>query len=232
MSAKPAISSASCPAAPGGVVAVASGKKMAMIVEIVVIVILGGLSIFLYMQNAGLNAKISSLGASAGASAASGASTQVADLQNQVQALTTSQATLQSQMGGLTAANGDLQTELSFFATPSGTSAAAISSGTITGALAITGGAKKIYSVRTQYGAVIFVKNSSDAKTAAILEPLVGSSVALAGTYVSGSDSLAVVSVNGSPVNPPMVATSTAATAPMTPVATSTTSTAPATTTP
>jgi cell division protein FtsL len=207
-------------AASKGGVAVASGKKVAMIVEIVVILLLAGLSVFLYTQNASLSAKIANLTVSTG-----GAPAPASDLQGQLQTLTASQATLQGQVNDLTAVNNDLKAQLSFFAAPSGTPAVA-ASGTVAGMLAVSGVAKPTYSVRTQYDAVVFVKNSGDAKVAAALKPLVGSSVTLTGSYVPGSDTFTVVSVNGNPVNPPaVVATTTASTTAATSATTSNAST-------
>ena len=207
----------------GGAVAAGSGKKVVMIAEIVIIVALVGLSVFLYMQNAGLNAKISTLTTSP-----SGGSPQTSDLQNQIQTLTASQGTLQGQVNDLTTANNDLKAQLSFFAAPSGTSAA--TSGTVTGLLAAPGGVKGLYSVRTQYDAVVFVKNTSDPKVAAALKPLVNSSITLEGSYLPGSDSLTVLSVNGNLVNAPATASTTPAVVSTTTVTTVTTVTTSSTT--
>lgn len=176
-----------------------TGERISMVAEGVGLIALAALTIYLYTQNSTLSAKVNSV-----STASVGASSQLTDLQSQLQTLTTDKGTLQGQVSDLTTKNTDLAMQLSFFAAPIGTSTAA--SGTIVGTVAAPVGAKGAYSVRTQYNAVILVKNSSDAKVAAILKPLVGTSATLAGSYILGSDAFTVETVNGNPVNPPPVA--------------------------
>jgi hypothetical protein len=181
------------------------GEHASMIAEGIGLIALAALTIYFYTQNLALSAKVGAVNATG-----SNASAQLSALQSQVQALTDSNGTLQGQANGLTAQTADLETQLSFFVAGTATSTA---SGTLSGTIAAPMGAKGLYGLRTQYGAVIYVKNSSDPKAAALLKPLVGTSATLAGSYLAGSDLFTVDTVNSQPVNPPAVASTTSAAA-------------------
>jgi len=172
--------------------AVRGKSKKALIPYIVfgvVIVGLAGFAAYLYVQNSSLSAQVGSVsGQSANVTA------QVSSLTAQVNSLTASSAALVASTTQLTAAKQELATELSFYAVPAGVTptSSAIS---VTGSLGVNAG--KSYFVTALYGGKIFVANSKDAKVAAVLQPLVGSSTQLSGTFIPGSDVMTVTSVNG-----------------------------------
>jgi hypothetical protein len=199
--------------APGNVAAkpvTHKGERISMAAEGIGLIALAALTIYLYSQNSILSSKVGAVN-----TASTGVSAQLSTLQGQVQTLTGNNGTLQSQATDLTAQVSDLTTQLSFFAALTG--APTTTPATLAGTVTTSVNTKGVYAIKTQYGAVIFVKNSSDPKVAAILKPLVGTSATLAGSYLPGSDALTVATVNGNPVNPPAptpVATPTPATPP------------------
>jgi hypothetical protein len=168
------------------------------IVWVVVVVLLLGLSGYLYFQNSSLSSKVVSLG---GQSA--GVTSQLSALNTQVQAVTASNTALMAQVQTLMAQNGDLMNQLSFVAAPvgSGTGAAATSSVTVSGML--TGG-KSSFTLTTAYGVAIYVANAKAASVSAALAPLVGSTstVQLTGIHAVGSQYITVTGVNGSSTLP------------------------------
>ena len=182
----------SATARPMNAVAAPKRGRAMMIVGIVVVVALAGLAGFLYWENNGLAAKVASLG---GESA--NVTSNLSSLNGQVEALTASNTVLTAQEASLTAENADLLNNLSFVAVPVGvTGASATSTVSVSGAL--TGG-KSSYVLTTAYGVVIYVSNAKDAKVAAALTPLIGSTstVQLAGTHAAGSQYILVTGVNG-----------------------------------
>jgi hypothetical protein len=203
-----------------------TGERVSMVAEAVGLVALAALSVYFYTQNSALTAKVNAL--SAAGSGATAAASDLTALTAQVQTLTASNAGLTTQVSNLTSVVGDLKTQLSFFATPQliGTSTPATLTGTVSGVISTSTGAKGLFSVRAPNDIVIFVKNSSDPKVVAILKPLVGSTAVLTGPYVIGSDAITVTNVNGNLVNPlVVVATSTTATTKVTTTATAATTT-------
>ncbi len=170
------------------------GGHVMTIVFVVIIVLLAGLSGYLYFQNSNLSAQVASLG---GQSA--GVTAQIASLSGQVQALDASNTALAASVASLTAQNLDLATNLSFAALPELVSGATTTTVSISGHL--TGG-KSSFALTTTYGVVIYVSNAKDAKVIAALNPLLTSTspVTLAGTHTAGSQYLSVTAVNGAPL--------------------------------
>lgn len=162
---------------------------------IVVVVLLAGLSGYLYWQNMGLAGKVASLNSESGA-----VTNSVTSLTAQVAALNASDTALTAQVTSLTAANIDLQANLSFAAIPP-LSAGAPTSETVSLTGALTG-TKTSFTLTTPYGVVAYVANAKTAAVAAALAPLLtsSSSVTLTGTHVPGSQYLTVVTVNGTSV--------------------------------
>ena len=180
------------------------GEKVGMIAEAIGLVALLALSLYFYNQMNTANTKLA-------AATANGAAT-TSDLSTQAQTLTVSNAALSAQVQTLMSANADIATQLSFFATP--TSTAAPVTGTVGGVVTASVSARGVYAIRTAYNAVIFIKNSSDAKLVAALKPLVGQQATVTGTYIPGSDAITVTAVNNQPINAPVapVVTTTTAT--------------------
>lgn len=166
------------------------GSFIVYIILAVLVVGAGAFAAYLYLQNNSLAAKVASLG---GQSA--GVTSNIATLNTQVQALNASNTALTMQVASFTAENQELQTELSFFAVPPGTTATSTPL-TMTGML--SGGGKVSYALTAMYGSKIYIENSKDPNVVAALQPLVGTSTELSGTYVPGADQLTVTSVNGS----------------------------------
>ncbi len=187
----------------------ASGKSMSMgeyppkqhasrttlfvgIVLVVVVILVGGFAGSLYVQNNSLAAQVKSLG-----SESSGVASQVSTLQAQLVASTTA---LAAQVASIGAENQELQSELSFYVAPAGAVVEATSTATIGGV--ISGGGKTPYVITATYGAKIYVGNSKSASVISALTPLVGVTTAqqLSGTYVPGSDSIMLTTINGTSV--------------------------------
>jgi hypothetical protein len=195
------------------------GERVSMIAEAIGLIALAALSIYFYTQNAALSMQVATLGA-----AGTGTSAAASDLTTQIQTLTTSNTALTSQVAGLMTQMGDLKTQLSFFAVPPLGAATTTATATVGGIVSTSVSAKGVYSIRTVNDAVIFVKNSTDPKVIALLKPLVGTTVTLAGNYLIGSDALTVTGVNGILVNPPLgVSTSTPSSTPLAPAVAPTT---------
>ncbi len=164
------------------------GMTMSIIGGVVILVLLG-LSGYLYMQNNSLSGQISSLSGQS-----SSVTSQVASLTSQVNALTASSTALAASTTALMASNQELMTELSFYAVPAGTTATATPI-SITGVVNVN--TAKNYFVVGTYGGKIFIGNSKAAGVGTALQPYVGSSTQLGGTFVPGSDSMTLTSVNG-----------------------------------
>lgn len=167
------------------------GGRGMKIGAIFVIIVLAGVSVWLYLENNALSAKIATLGTTS-----TDVASQLSSLTSQVQSLTASSATLSASVDSLTAANKELTQELSFYALPPNTASGVALPITVGGTL--SGGGKIPYVLTTVYGAKIYVQNSSDAKIVAVLKPLVGATAQLSGTYIPTSDTMTVTSVNGS----------------------------------
>lgn len=169
------------------------GGHMMTIVWIVVIVLLLGLSGYLYFQNSSLSGQVASLGGQS-----TNVASQISSLNAQVQALTASNTALMAQEDSLMAQNTDLMNNLSFVAVPVGASGAQ-ATGTVSVSGTLTGG-KSSYALTTAYGVVIYVANAKTASVSAALTPLVGSTstVQLTGSHVAGSQYITVTAVNGS----------------------------------
>jgi hypothetical protein len=162
-------------------------KILPVILGILMLAAMAGAG-FLYYQNSQLSAKIASVN-----SQSTQLNGQVNSIQQQVTASTTN---LQAQITQLTTDNQELKTELSFYAVSPSAVQGTTSSATLSGM--ISGGGKNLFLLTTTNGSKIYVVNSKDAKVIAALTPLVGSSTAqVAGTYISGSDSITITAVNG-----------------------------------
>jgi len=172
------------------------GGSMMKIVAIAVIVILAGLSGYLFWQNMGLSAKVGSL-----TSASANVTATASSLQAQITTLEASDTADAAQISALTTTNADLMANLSFAAVPPvGSDATSSETLALTGTL--TAPTKSSYELTTSYGVVAFVANAKAAKVIAALTPLVGSTspVTLMGTHVPGSQYLTVTAVNGTSV--------------------------------
>lgn len=190
-----------------------AGKKagrgvMLATVAIVLIVILAGLSTYLFIQNGNLSKSVSGVNAQS-----QSVTSQIATLDTQVQELTASGTTLAAQVSSLTATNQNLSTDLSFFVVPTGVAGAPVNPAPITVSGVLSGG-KPIYTLLTADGIKAYVKNSSDAGVRAALDPLVGGSttVQIVGTYIPGSPNITVTTVNGVSTTPMQSASSSAST--------------------
>jgi cell division protein FtsB len=167
------------------------------IVAVVLIVILGAFAGYLFMENSSLASQLQ---------AASGKNQTVTQSSAaQIQALGASTTALEAQVASLTTENQDLSTDLALFVAPAGsTSSTAPVPISISGMLS-AGSAKNTYLITTQYGAKASIKNSSDSGVAAAFQPLLGTTVQIGGTYVPGTPSITVTSVNGVPIPAPLV---------------------------
>lgn len=172
------------------------GPLITEIILVVIILAVGGLAGFLYMQNSSLSSQLKGLSGQS-----TGVNSQLAALQAQVAASTTA---LTAQVASLNAETQDLQTELSFYAAPSSTTAGATSTATFGGT--VSGGGKTPYIITVTYGAKVYVSNSKSAGVIAALTPLMATATTTAasaefsGVYVPGSDEVAVTEVNGTAV--------------------------------
>lgn len=175
------------------------------IVAIVLIVLLGAFAGYLFMKNGSLNSQLQALnGQSQGVVQNSAA---------QIQALNASNTALAAQISSLTTANQDIALNLSFFTIPLNLPQPVTSSPVSVSGVLAAGLGKNTYIVTTPYGVKTYVKNSSDAAVAALLQPLLGGTVQIAGTYIPGTPNITVTSVNGSQVALPPTTTSTPAAA-------------------
>ena len=195
------------------------GVNWVEIIVVVLLVVFVGLSGYLFMQNSSMS---SQLKAASGQSQSASQSSAAA-----MQTLNASNTALTAEVASATAMNQDLAMNLSFFVVPSGAATSATSV-TVSGTLS-AGLTKGTYMVTTPYGVKVYVKNSFDKNVAAALQPLLGTTVQIAGTYVPGTPNVTVTTVNGNPTTPPVAATTTTSTAP---ISTATTTGRTATTTP
>jgi stage V sporulation protein SpoVS len=170
---------------------------MGMIVETVVVVLLVGLSVYLYLSNSSLSAKVNSLTSQTGSSAS-----QVSSLTNQVSALTQQTSNLTSQVASLSASDTDLATNLAFFVVPA--NATATMAGSVNGTVQGFAGA---YSFLTDQGVKLVVKNSADPNVIAVLNPIVGKTAQITGTFAPGTKLFTVSALNGMPVGETAAAT-------------------------
>ena len=178
------------------------------IVAIVLIVLLGAFAGYLFMKNGSLDSQLQALnGQNQGA---------VQNAASQIQALNASNTALATRISSLTTANQDLALNLSFFTIPLNLPQPVTSSPVSVSGVLAAGLGKNTYIVTTPYGVKAYVKNSSDAAIAALLQPLLGGAVQIAGTYVPGTPNITVTSVNGSQVALPPATTSATATTPTT----------------
>ena len=171
-----------------------SAKKLlvTMIAMGVVILLLAGALAFVYFN---LNAQLD-----AAQTGNPGDPAQTASLQQQVTQLTTDKNELTTQTQTLGADKEAFLAELGFFVPPASASSTAPVSAIIKGTL--SGNASTTFALMTAHNVRVVVLNSKDAKVAAALAPLVGSTstITLAGTHPAGSLNLTVTAVNGAPL--------------------------------
>ncbi len=160
----------------------------------VVAVICAGGAIYFYIQNRGLQDKLSALGVGSDATNA-----KVADLNSQIANLNKSLDGLKSQISSLNGKNAELLQDLSFFAAPASSGTAALGAAAVNFKGMVSGG-KAQYALVNADGVKIVVANSKDVKVDAALKPLVGQDAEIQGTHNPGSNSVTVVSVNGASV--------------------------------
>ncbi len=184
------------------------------ILGIVLIVLLGAFSGYLFFKNSSLTSQLQ-------AAQGGGDQSAVQNAASQIQALNASNTALEAEVTSMTSANQDLMTNLSFFTPPIGTPASATSTPVSVSGTLSAGLGKNTYLITTSYGVKVYVKNSADKGVAAALQPLLGTTVQLAGTYIPGTPNVTVTNVNGLSTVPPPVATTT-------PVSTATSTLAPA----
>lgn len=195
------------------------GMLITDIVLIVIILAVGGIAGFLYMQNNSLSSQLNSLNGQS-----SGVTSQLSSLQAEVAASTTA---LTAQVSSLTAQTEELQTELSFFAVPTSTAPGATSTAMISG---IVSAGKTGYVITAMYGAKIAVANSKVASVITALAPLMATATStvpasasstatstpapaptvtpatpataaqFTGVYTPGYDSITLTEVNGTPI--------------------------------
>jgi hypothetical protein len=188
------------------------GMLLTDIVLIVIILAVGGVAGFLYMQNKSLSSQLGSLNGQS-----SGVTSQLSALQAEMAASTTA---LTAQVSSLTTQTQELQTELSFFAAPIGTTPGATSTATVMG---IVSAGKTGYIITTMYGAKIYVVNPKVAGVATALAPLMATATSttpasasstasstptvipatpattaqFTGIYVPGADTITLTEING-----------------------------------
>ena len=172
-----------------------STKKLmvTMIAMGVVILLLAGALAYVYFN---LNSQLTAaLTGNPG-----GDPTQTASLQQQVTQLTADKNELTTQKEAFGADNQVLLSELGFFVPPASATSTAPASAIVKGTL--FGNASTTFALMTAHNVRVVVLNSKDAKVAAALTPLVGSTstVTLAGTHHAGSLNLTVTAVNGAPL--------------------------------
>ncbi len=191
------------------------GMLITDIVLIIIILAVGGVAGFLYMQNKSLSSQLGSLNGQS-----SGVTSQLSALQAQVAASTTA---LTAQVSSLTTEKQELQTELSFFAAPTSATPGATSTATVSGTVSA---GKTGYIITTAYGAKIYVVNPKATKIVEALTPLMATATSttttsasatasststvipatpaitaqFTGTYVPGSDAITLTAVNGTPI--------------------------------
>ena len=84
-------------------------------------------------------------------------------------------------------------TSLSLFAVPTDMASPVTSSPVTVSGVLSAGLGKNTYVVTTVYGAKAYVKNSSTAAVAAALQPLLGTTVQISGTYLPGLRILSLI---------------------------------------
>jgi hypothetical protein len=132
-----------------------------------------------------------------------------AGLQAQVATLTQDRDALTLKVGDLTNQLNDLSGQLSAFAVPQPGAPVEVP---ITVQGVIGGGGKSAYTVLTNKNILFTIKNSKDPKVVAILQPALTAPAIISGTHVIGSRDITVVTVNGTLIVAPPVATSTVTT--------------------
>lgn len=167
--------------------------SIAEIVMAVIIVALLGGGTWFYLSQSG------------GASRADSLASQNAALENQIAAMTKTNSELSAESSSLKTENAGLATDvaalkndLSFYAVIPGISTITENAVNVKGILTLSKSGQ--YVLTTANGAIVNVKNYKDTKVDALLKPLLGASVELAGTHPAGSRDLTVVSVNGQAV--------------------------------
>lgn len=165
-------------------------KYIILAVWVVVVLVLGGAAGYFFWQNRGLQEQA---GQSAGLSAA------LEQTNAQVASLTNERDSLNAQVNLGDTERTELLLHLSFFVAP--TETATTTDLVVRGTLAKSG--NNPYTLTTDRQVVLTAKNSSDTDVSSALQPLVGNTVEISGTYLPGLREVTVVSVNGVPVAAP-----------------------------
>lgn len=174
-------------------------KYFLAVVAVVVISALGGGSAYLFLQLRSLK------------TAATEIQTIRASLEQanaQIASLMDEKSSLASQLEITNSEKADLLLNLSFLVAPAGEAASAEAT---VGGIVGTGG-KGQYTLTTDRGVVLNIRNSAKPEVARALQPLVGKRVSLRGSYLPGSREITVLEVNGTAVeavSPPEAAAST-----------------------
>ena len=154
-----------------------------MILSLILILGAAAAAVYFYLQYSGSDSELSNLKTG---NAALGS--QVLDLSKKLTAASSS-------LDAMKAQNEDLQMEVSFFVTPAGAATGSQIDFTLRGLLSVND--KKQFSLKTQGGIAILIKNSVDAKVQEALAPQVANTITISGTHAPGSTTVTVTGVNG-----------------------------------
>lgn len=169
----------------------------------ILMILFGATAAFFFFENMSLSSQISALNGTG-----TNATSQLSTLQNQLNASSTE---FQTEIASATAANAALALNLSFLMVPTGTTVTTTQISSLQGTVSL--GTK--YVITTPYGVKVSVANSKDTNVIALLKPLIGVTTPahFAGTYVPGTASITLTSVNDVSTAPaPVMPTSTAST--------------------
>ncbi len=173
-----------------------SGTTILIVLLAIVALGAAGLAAYLYLQNKGLQDK--AVGFSSKLEATN---SRVAGLTSQLDNLTKQKNDSDLEIAELASENKKTLSKLSllsFFIVPAGASSSESMEFVLKGTLA--GGGKLLYTVTSNEGIKVSIKNSADAKVEAALKDLVGKEVEIGGTHVPKSFSVDVASVNGAAI--------------------------------
>ncbi len=133
--------------------------------------------------------------------------TRNSELANNVASITQTNTELTAKTSGFETENKDLSAHLSFFILPAGAKATTELSVALAGTLKFERG---VYVLTTSRGLNASIKNSKDARVEAVLKPLVGSAITIAGTHLGTSKEITLTTVNNQPLPElPQASTST-----------------------
>lgn len=183
------------------------GLRLFEIIAIILIVVLGAFAGYLFVQNNTLNGElqVNNTGAM---------QTYTNKLQSaatQLEAANASNTALMANVASLTVANQDLAMNLSFLVAPTSSPSPATSTQVSVSGVLSAGTAKNPYVLTTGYGVTVYARNPAESLLLTnALQPLLGDTIQISGTYVPGTSVVTVTAVNGVPLAQPSVATTTA----------------------